>query len=51
MTQAGLPVEVVQVVEDKKRGLVALLKKRGEVSDAMVRDVLGGFSNPWDWLR
>lgn len=51
LKQAGLPVEVVQVVEDKKRGLVALLKKQGDASDAMVRDTLGAFPNPWDWSR
>jgi fatty-acyl-CoA synthase len=37
------------VIEDKKRGLVAQLRKEGTVEDAAVSSVLGQFSNPWEW--
>jgi fatty-acyl-CoA synthase len=49
LAEAGLPAEVAQVVEDKKRGLVARLTRKGEVSDAAVNAVLGQFSQGWDW--
>ena len=40
---------VIEVVEDKKRGLVAQLSKSAPVEDAAVASVLGQFSNPWEW--
>ncbi|WP_151717964.1 acyl-CoA synthetase [Gemmobacter serpentinus] len=43
----GLNARVVEVVEDKKRGLVALLAPR--IDEAKVADLLGNFTNPWDW--
>ena len=43
-------VEVDSVVEDKKRGLVAKLKKTGEVDEAAVKTKLGEFTRPWDWV-
>ena len=46
---AGLPVHVTEVVEDKKRGLVARLAKTGAVNDAAVAPVLGQFSQAWEW--
>ena len=46
---AGLPVRVLEVVEDKKRGLVARLEKTGAAEDAAVAGVLGQFTNAWDW--
>jgi fatty-acyl-CoA synthase len=49
LAEAGLPAEVAQVIEDKKRGLVARLNRKGEVSDAQMSAVLGQFSNGWDW--
>jgi fatty-acyl-CoA synthase len=50
LSEAGLPVEVAQVVEDKKRGLVAKLSRKGEASDTQVGAVLGQFAQAWDWL-
>ncbi|MDM7459513.1 MAG: acyl-CoA synthetase [Paracoccus sp. (in: a-proteobacteria)] len=44
-----LNVTVEKVVEDKKRGLVAKLKKNGEVDEAAVKTKLGEFTRPWDW--
>ncbi|EEW25902.1 acyl-CoA synthetase [Rhodobacter ferrooxidans] len=49
LTEAGLPVRVAAVVEDKKRGLVAKLTRAPGVEDAAVTAVLGSFTGPWDW--
>jgi fatty-acyl-CoA synthase len=49
LAEAGVPARVAQVVEDKKRGLVARLEKSAPVEDAAVGRVLGQFSNPWEW--
>lgn len=49
LAKAGIPATVALVAEDKKRGLVAKLNKSGPVDDAKVTEVLGGFTNPWDW--
>lgn len=49
LAEAGLPVRVAAVVEDKKRGLVAQLQKAAPVEDAAVQAVLGRFATPWDW--
>jgi fatty-acyl-CoA synthase len=46
---AGLDAVVAEVVDDKKRGLVARLEKRGAVDEAAVKQVLGEFSGPWEW--
>jgi len=48
LREAGLPLRVVEVVEDKKRGLVAKLAASGPVDPEAVRKVLGEFTNPWD---
>ncbi len=50
LSEKGLAVEVVEVVEDKKRGLVAKLKATGEVDREAVKKVLGEFTRPFDWL-
>ncbi|UFM65063.1 acyl-CoA synthetase [Paracoccus sp. MA] len=46
---AGLAVEVAEVVDDRKRGLVARLARRGTVNDKAVADCLGQFTLPWEW--
>ncbi|SIO07687.1 acyl-CoA synthetase [Vannielia litorea] len=45
----GCGAEVAEVVEDKKRGLVAKLKKTGDTDEAKVAEVLGSYTRPWDW--
>ena len=50
LTAANLPVRVEEVVEDKKRGLVAKLGRVDGVDDAAVIAVLGAFVRPWDWV-
>ncbi len=49
LAKADLEAEVVEVVDDKKRGLVAMVERRGEVDDAAVGHCLGEFARPWDW--
>ena len=49
LAKAGLAVHVEEVVEDKKRGLVARLKHAPGVQDEAVAAVLGQFAQGWDW--
>ncbi|WP_375550315.1 acyl-CoA synthetase [Rhodophyticola porphyridii] len=49
LEEAGLAARVVDVTEDKKRGLVAHLERTGEVDEAKLAQVLGEFTRPWDW--
>jgi acyl-CoA synthetase (AMP-forming)/AMP-acid ligase II len=48
LREAGLPLRVAEVVEDKKRGLVAKLMASGPVDTAAVAKVLDEFTNAWD---
>jgi acyl-CoA synthetase (AMP-forming)/AMP-acid ligase II len=49
LAEAGLAVRVAEVVEDKQRGLVAKLRRTGEVEEREVTAVLGNYTRPWDW--
>ncbi|PLL11554.1 acyl-CoA synthetase [Tabrizicola sp. TH137] len=49
LAEAGIAAHVGEVVEDKKRGLVARLMRNGPVDQAKVQEVLGGFTRPWEW--
>ncbi len=49
LSKAGLDCKVKQVVEDKKRGLVAKIERGPNCDDAAVTKVLGEFARPWDW--
>jgi fatty-acyl-CoA synthase len=49
LANADVAAEVVEVVEDKKRGLVARVKKTGTVGDEDVVKALGAFTRPWEW--
>ncbi|MTE00415.1 acyl-CoA synthetase [Paracoccus sp. YIM 132242] len=46
---AGTGAHVAEVVEDKKRGLVARLARDGDVDEAAVKAKLGEFTRPWEW--
>jgi fatty-acyl-CoA synthase len=46
---AGIQAAVADVVEDKKRGLVAQISGKGAADAARVTEVLGAFATPWDW--
>jgi len=47
--EAGLTISVVDVREEKGRGLVAILRKDADVDDDAIDDVLGLFARPWMW--
>ncbi|MEL6168066.1 MAG: acyl-CoA synthetase [Pseudomonadota bacterium] len=51
LKQSGVSATVVDVIEDKKRGLVARVSKTGDASDAQVGEVLGSFTRPWEWAE
>ncbi|WEF23941.1 acyl-CoA synthetase [Paracoccus sp. S3-43] len=46
---SGTGTHVAEVVEDKKRGLVARLARENGVDESAVRAKLGEFTRPWDW--
>jgi fatty-acyl-CoA synthase len=50
LVKAGVAAEVVDVVENKKLGLVAMLNKTGDVTDEAVQACLGDFIRPWQWV-
>jgi fatty-acyl-CoA synthase/long-chain acyl-CoA synthetase len=50
LANAGLAVEVAEVTEDKKRGLVARLRKTGDADDGAVAKVLGQHTRPYEWM-
>ncbi|MDH2327584.1 acyl-CoA synthetase [Cereibacter sp. SYSU M97828] len=47
LAEAGLESRVVEVVEDKKLGLVAMLAPGAD--PGRVQEALGCFTRPWDW--
>lgn len=49
LAEAGIPATVAEVFEDKKRGLVARIRKNGAVDEDKVRHILGEFTSPWEW--
>ena len=49
LTSAGIDSQVVEVIEDKKLGLVACLSRGSSISDDDITSVLGGFITKWRW--
>ncbi|EDM70153.1 acyl-CoA synthase [Roseobacter sp. AzwK-3b] len=49
LAEAGLEARVSEVIDSKKRGLVARLERTGDVDEAQVGHVLGQFTRPWEW--
>lgn len=49
LAEAGLEARVDDVVEDRKRGLVARLARQDGTDAESVRHVLGNFAVPWEW--
>ncbi|MEL6465062.1 MAG: acyl-CoA synthetase [Pseudomonadota bacterium] len=47
LSEAGLKAQVVSVIEDKKRGLVAQIAANGD-NETAIQTVLGDFVRPWD---
>ena len=48
-TLADLGGSVAEVVDDRKRGLVARLARTEGVDEAAVTTCLGQFAGPWEW--
>ncbi|WP_163849238.1 acyl-CoA synthetase [Pseudooceanicola aestuarii] len=51
LSRAGIPARVIAVVDDKKRGLVAQIRKTGETDDLAMTTLLGNFTRPWEWAE
>ena len=51
LEENGLAVKVVDVVEDKKRGLVARFEKSGDVDEDALSHLMGQFVRPWEWYE
>jgi acyl-coenzyme A synthetase/AMP-(fatty) acid ligase len=51
LAAAGFAANVATVTEDKKRGLVAHLRRLGDVDDAALAAKMGEFTTPWDWAK
>ncbi len=49
LADAGINAKVTEVIDDKKRGLVARLSKTGDADDAAISQCLGEFTRPWEW--
>ncbi len=49
LAEAGLSARVLNVVEDRKRGLLARLSGRVVGQEPQVRALLGAFTTPWEW--
>lgn len=50
LAASGVAARVVDVIEDRQRGLVAKLSRSdANVTDDQVTKVLGSFVGPWDW--
>ena len=50
LEEAGINARVADVYEDKKRGLVARIERRGTVHEESLKRKLGEFTRPWEWL-
>ncbi len=51
LAEAGMAARVREVVEDRKRGLVARIERTGPVDEEALRHRLGEFAQPWDWAE
>ena len=49
LSEAGVPAHVVEVIDDKKRGLTARVAKTGEIDELAIKSLLGKFTRPWEW--
>ncbi|MEM9845415.1 MAG: acyl-CoA synthetase, partial [Pseudomonadota bacterium] len=49
LDSVSVAARVVDVIDDKKRGLVARVEKTGDVDEAAVAKALGDFTRPWEW--
>jgi len=49
LTATGMAAEVSEVYEDKKRGLVAKLRRTGSIDESEVKAVLDTYTCAWEW--
>ena len=49
LQEAELSARVIEVVEDRRQGLVAKLSRTGKVEEEKVAACLGVFTRPWTW--
>ncbi|MCH2165613.1 MAG: acyl-CoA synthetase [Marinovum sp.] len=49
LKESGVDARVVQVIDDKKRGLVAQLARTGATEEEAVSNTLGAYTRPWEW--
>ena len=49
LEKAGLAAKVVEVIDSKKRGLLAKVEKTSDVDEAKLGHILGQFTRPWEW--
>jgi len=49
LKKEGINAHVAQVIDSKKRGLVAQIERTGEVDEEKLGHVLGRFTRPWEW--
>ena len=49
LAAAGAKAAVVEVVEDRRRGLVARIARTGTTAEGEVERVLGVYAGPWEW--
>ena len=47
--EAGLAASVAEVFEDKKRGLVARLRRDGDLDEDKMKTLMGEYTVPWEW--
>lgn len=51
LEERGVNAHVVEVIDDKKRGLVARIAKSGVAREEDVSHTLGAFTRPWEWAE
>ncbi|MEL6991250.1 MAG: acyl-CoA synthetase [Pseudomonadota bacterium] len=49
LEKAGLNARVIEVIDSKKRGLVAQIERTGDCDEAHLAEVMGNYTRPWDW--
>ncbi|MBY6088988.1 acyl-CoA synthetase [Maritimibacter alkaliphilus] len=49
LEEAGVPAHVVEVVDDKKTGLTAVIRADGEADRAAVNALMGSYTRPYVW--
>jgi len=51
LAERGVDAHVAEVIDDKKRGLVARISKSGTAREEDVSHVLGAYTRPWEWAE